>query len=192
MGNNRYASSWHALLWYNQVIVFAAWSSNFVVADSRTGKYDTANKMKYVSIQNMFVGNTLKCKKLNERLCIYTIVDCLKIPILWDNNAIHAKLLWWGKDTTLYLLEHMNSFTIKQVLLLQNDTSTYDKHDTEISKWINALRTASSTDEINIQVNEKLDLPANYWGRWNCTPQDYAWRDVLHVWVSFKSPTYLD
>ena len=51
------------------------------VANSRTGEYDTANEKKYASIQEMFVGITLKCNKLNERLWIYDMVDFLNIPI---------------------------------------------------------------------------------------------------------------
>ena len=43
-------------------------------AKSWTGQYDTKNKTNYAYIQETFVGNTLKCKKLNERLCIYNMV----------------------------------------------------------------------------------------------------------------------
>ena len=86
------------------------------------------------------------------------MVDWLKIPILRDNNAIHAKFRWGGEDTILYLLDHMNAFTIEHVLLWQKDTNTYADHDSESSKCIGALLIASSTDELNIQVNEKFDL----------------------------------
>ena len=41
-------------------------ASKRFVDDSRTGESDTANEMKYVSIQETFVGNTLKCNNLNE------------------------------------------------------------------------------------------------------------------------------
>ena len=43
-----------------------------------------------------FFGNTLKCKKLNERLWIYNMVNFLKIPILRDTNATHKKFIWGG------------------------------------------------------------------------------------------------
>ena len=52
----------------------------------------------------------------------------------------------------------MNAFTIEHVLLWQKDTNTYADHDSESSKCIGALLIASSTDELNIQVNEKFDL----------------------------------
>ena len=127
-------------------------------ANSWTGEYDTANEKKYASIQETFPGNTLKCKKLNERLWVYDMVDCPKIPILRDHNAIYTKFIWGREDTTVYLLNNMNSFTIKHVLLWQKYTNTYAKHDEESSKWLNALLIASSTDELNIRVNENFDL----------------------------------
>ena len=71
-------------------------SANTFVANIRTGEYDTANEKKYVSIQEMFFGITLKCNKLNERLWIYDMVDFLKIPILRYPNAIHTKFRWGG------------------------------------------------------------------------------------------------
>ena len=67
-----------------------------VVADIPTGEYDTAKETKYVSIKETLVGNTLKCKQLNERLWTYDMVDCLDILILRDTNALHAKFIWGG------------------------------------------------------------------------------------------------
>ena len=57
-----------------------------------------------------------------------------------------------------YLLDHMNDFKLKHVLLWQNYTITYTEHNSESSKCIDAIIVASSTDELNIQVNEKFDL----------------------------------
>ena len=45
------------------------------------------------------------------------MVDCLKIPIVRDPNAAHAKFRWGGEDSTLYLLNHMNVFILEHVLL---------------------------------------------------------------------------
>ena len=106
----------------------------------------------------MFVGNYLKCKKLNECLWIYDMVYLLKIPILRDHNTIHAKFVCVGGDTMLYLLNHMNSFTLKHVLLWQKDTNTYAERDAESIKCLNVLLIASSTDYLNIRVNEKFYL----------------------------------
>ena len=106
----------------------------------------------------MFFGNMLKCKKLNERLCIYDMVDLLKTPILRDHNDINDKFRCGGGDNTLYLLDHMNALTLDHVLLCQKETNTYAEHDAYISKWLNALLIASSTDELNIRVNEIFDL----------------------------------
>ena len=53
------------------------------------------------------------------------MVDFLKIPILRYPNTIHAKLRWGERDTTLYLLDHMNTFTLKNVLLWQKYMNTY-------------------------------------------------------------------
>ena len=86
------------------------------------------------------------------------MVDFLKIPILRYNNAIHAKFRWGGEDTTLYLLDHRNAFMLEHVLLWQNDTNTYAEHNTDIIKWLNTLLVESSTDALNIQVNDKFDL----------------------------------
>ena len=55
--------------------------ANHFVDNSSTGEYETTNETKYASIQETFVGNTPKCKKFNERLWIYNIVDFQKIPI---------------------------------------------------------------------------------------------------------------
>ena len=52
----------------------------------------------------------------------------------------------------------MNAFTLKHVLLCQTDTDTFAHHDAEISKWINVLLIASSTDELNIRVNNNFEL----------------------------------
>ena len=71
-------------------------SAKYSIAGSQTGEYDTANNTKYTSIQEIFVGNTLKCKKLNKRLWIYDMVYLLKTPILRDHKAIHAKFIWGG------------------------------------------------------------------------------------------------
>ena len=58
----------------------------------------------------------------------------------------------------LYLLDHINAFMLDHVLLWKKGTNTYADNNVEISKWINALIIASSTDELNIWVNEKFDL----------------------------------
>ena len=86
-------------------------------ADSWTGESDTANEKKYAYIHETFVGNMPKCKKLNERLWIYIMVDFLKIPILRDHTDIHATFIRGGEDTTLYLLNHMNAFMLEHGLL---------------------------------------------------------------------------
>ena len=129
-----------------------------VLADSWTVKSDTSNKKKYTSIQENYVGNTLKCNKLNKCLRIYYMVDYLKIHILRDHNYIQAKFRLGGDDTNLYLLKHMNAFTLEHVILWKNDTNTYAENDKDIRKWINPLLIASSTDELNIQLNEKFYL----------------------------------
>ena len=92
-------------------------SAKYSVAGSQAGESDTTDKTKYVSIQETFVGDTLKCKKLNERLWIYNMVYFLKIPILRGHNDIHTKFRWGGGDTRLYLLDHLNAFTLKHILL---------------------------------------------------------------------------
>ena len=120
------------------------------VADGRTGEYDTAKETKYASIQDMFVGNTLKCKKLNNCLWIYDMVDCLKSPILRDPNDIHAKFRWGGENTTVYLLDHMDAFTIEHTILRKKDTNTHANHNAENCKWINTLLISSSMDAPNI------------------------------------------
>ena len=51
----------------------------------------TKNETKIAYIQETFVVNMLKCKKLNERFWIYDMVYFLKIPVLRDHNAIYAK-----------------------------------------------------------------------------------------------------
>ena len=71
--------------------------SKHFVANSRTGESDIENETKYASIQDMFVGKTLKCKKLNERLWIYDMVYWLKIPILRYHNTINSKFRWRGR-----------------------------------------------------------------------------------------------
>ena len=81
------------------------------------------------------------------------MVNCLKIPILRDPNSIHAKFIWVEGGTTLYLLYHMNSFTLGHVILWGKGTNTYSKHDSEIIKWLNILLISYSTDELNILVN---------------------------------------
>ena len=83
-------------------------------------------------MQEQFVVNTLKCKKLNKSLWIYNMVYCMKIPILRDPNTVNAKFRWVGEDTTLYLLDHMNAFTLEHVLLWKEGTDTYAKHDEDI------------------------------------------------------------
>ena len=86
------------------------------------------------------------------------MVDFLKIWILRDNNDIHVKFRWVGEDTTFYLLNHMNAFTLEHVLLWKKDTNTYSEHDVDSIKWLNSLLIASSTDELNILVNKNFDL----------------------------------
>ena len=125
MGHTRYASTRNVLLWSDQGIVFTVWISETFFANSWTGEYDTANETEYEYIQETFVGNILQCKKLNKSLWIYYMVDLLKIPILRDNNNAHAKFIWVGEDSTLYLLDFMNSLTLEQVLLWGNNTNTY-------------------------------------------------------------------
>ena len=128
----------------SKVFSFRFGSIKNYVAVSQTGEYDTTNKTKYASIQEIFVGNMPKCKKLNERLWIYNMVYFLKIPILRDHNAIHTKFIWGGvEDTTLYLLEHMNAFTLRHILLLQNDNNTYANRNVESIKFLNVLLIAS-------------------------------------------------
>ena len=58
---------------------------------------------------------------------------------LRDYNAIHANLRWGWEDTTLYLLNHMDAFTLKHVLLWQKDANTYSKDDAYSIKWLNEL-----------------------------------------------------
>ena len=70
--------------------------------NSFTGESDTANKTKYVSIQDIFVGNTLKCNKLNEWLWIYNMVDFIKILNLKYHNAIYTKFISGGEDNKVY------------------------------------------------------------------------------------------
>ena len=86
------------------------------------------------------------------------MVDCMKISILRYPNAIHDKFRWGGEDTTLYLLNHMNNFTLKHVILWQKATNNHTDHDAEISKWLNELLIASPTYGLNIRVNEIFDL----------------------------------
>ena len=50
----------------------------------------------------------------------------------------------------------MNAFALKHILIWQKYTNTYAEHDSESSKWLNALLIAYSTDALNIQVNEKF------------------------------------
>ena len=45
------------------------------------------------------------------------MIDCLKIPILRDPNDVHAEFRWGGKDTTLYLRDHMNDFIHENIIL---------------------------------------------------------------------------
>ena len=52
----------------------------------------------------------------------------------------------------------MKYFMIQHVLLWKEYTNTYSKHNAESSKWLNELIIDSSTDELNIQVNEKFEL----------------------------------
>ena len=66
-------------------------SAKHYVASSQTGESDTTDKKKYESIKEAFSGNTLKCKKLNERLWIYNILYFLNIPILRYHKDIHTK-----------------------------------------------------------------------------------------------------
>ena len=77
---------------------------------------------------------------------------------LKDHNAIHIKFRWVGKDTMLYFIEQMNAFTLEHVIQRQKDTNTYFKQDTWSSKWLNALIISSSTDKLNIEVNENFYL----------------------------------
>ena len=86
------------------------------------------------------------------------MVDFLNIPILRDTNDIHAKFIWGGEDTMLYLLDHTNDFALEHVYLWKKETNTYSEQDAESSKQLNALLIASSTDELNIEVNEKFYL----------------------------------
>ena len=58
----------------------------------------------------------------------------------------------------LYLLDHMNKFALDHVYLWKKETNTYDEHNVESSKQLNELLIASSTDELNIRVNDKFDL----------------------------------
>ena len=133
-------------------------SAKHCFASSQTGESDIENETKYAYILETFVGNTLKCKKLNNCLWIYDMVDCLKSPILRDPNDIHAKFRWGGENTTVYLLDHMDAFTIEHTILQKKDTNTHANHNAENCKWINTLLISSSMDAPNIWVNEKFDL----------------------------------
>ena len=82
----------------------------------------------------------------------------MKIPILRDPNTVHAKFRWVGEDTTLYLLDHMNAFTLEHVLLWKEGTDTYANHDEDIREWLNTIIIASSMYELNIGVIEKIYL----------------------------------
>ena len=52
----------------------------------------------------------------------------------------------------------MNAFTLKHVLLWENDANTYAEHNADISKWLSALLIASSTDALNIRFNGNFYL----------------------------------
>ena len=58
----------------------------------------------------------------------------------------------------VYLLDHMNAFNLKHIILCQKDANTYSMNDADSSKYLNVLPVSSSTDELNIKVNEKFDL----------------------------------
>ena len=73
------------------------------------------------------------------------MVYFLKIPILSNRKAIHTKFIWGGGNTTLYLLDHMNAFALKHILLYQKDTNTYSNRDAESIKCLNILIIDSST-----------------------------------------------
>ena len=82
----------------------------------------------------------------------------MKTPILRNTNAVYAKFIWGGEDSTLYRLYHMNAFTLKHVLLWKNYTDTYAKHDSDSINWLNTLLITTSTDALNIRFNDKFDL----------------------------------
>ena len=44
------------------------------------------------------------------------------------------------------------------MILRNKDTNTYDKNNAEGIKWLNKILIDTSTDALNIQVNEKFDL----------------------------------
>ena len=57
----------------------------------------------------------------------------------------------------------MNAFMLDHVLLWENDTNTYAKHDAERSKWLNTIIIASSTDALNIRVYGNFYLLPIIW-----------------------------
>ena len=67
------------------------------------------------------------------------MVDFLKIPILRDHNDIKTKFRWGGGGSTLYLLEHINDFMLKNLRLWQKETNTYANRDAERIKCLHVL-----------------------------------------------------
>ena len=128
------------------------------VADSQTGEPDTANESKNASLQETFVGNALKIKKLEHRLWSYDMMDCILIPTLVDKDAIHPQFKYGDRSTRLNLLEHASRISLDRVIAWQYDTNEYSEVDAESSKWLDHLLVASSTDELNIRVTYKIEL----------------------------------
>ena len=52
----------------------------------------------------------------------------------------------------------MNSFTLEHLLLWKKYTNTYANNNSENNKWLNKLLIATSTDALNMRVNEKFEL----------------------------------
>ena len=84
------------------------------------------------------------------------MVYFLKTQILRCHNSIHNKFRWGGEYNTLYLLDRMSAFTLEHMLLWGKYNDTYAEHDADSIKWINSLLISSSTDELNIQVDNKF------------------------------------
>ena len=82
-----------------------------MVADSRTGESNTANKTKYASIQETFLGDTFNYRKINKDSWTYIMVDFLNILVSGDPTVVHNTFIWRVEDSTLYLLYQMNAFT---------------------------------------------------------------------------------
>jgi len=147
----------------NYLAATAALASRFgamkhLVANSQTGESDTANESKYASIQETFCSNSLKLKKLNERILKFDLKDILMIAALQNPEGTHAKFRWGGDNTKIYILEHMTDVALEVIILWQKDINLYSDCDAESSEWLNDLLVNSCSDELNLRIDEKLSL----------------------------------